>query len=424
MTVINGTHGLHETQPRSSRLALLEAPARSSSKMRCLRILILLPGNKLFGQERALINLGMTLRDLGAEVTFLLHESWGTQLIGKEVTSLGFNWTALPFGTIWSPGLFLRSPLKLLDNLLSLLRVRKRFRLLNAQGNYSVVIMGNIAFAFYLVNAMRETSVVRIFRHGDAPMATNFMARWITRQVFKSSSHHVVNCKFLERKVREFEPKIVPELIYNCPVHFFKSQQELLDPEENRFSDGRALLFVGQLAKHKGADLALRAFDRLAAQYADLSLIVVGGAPGVGQHCSELDLVARMREKWGQRVRFTPFLSDTSDVYRNAAIHLCPSIWDDPSPNVIFEAKFFGTPTVAFRKGGISELIEHERDGYLCAEPSEDALVEGIRHFLDRPEALRAASAAARESIEQRFSYAAYQEQWRLLIETALAKAA
>lgn len=394
----------------------------SNASIRGARILILLPGNKLFGQERALLNLGLTLRDLGAEVTYLLHEKWGAPIISGEVEALGFSWHTLPLGTIWSLKHLARYPFILADNIWCVWKTGRKLRDICLSGTYSVIIMGNLTFSFYLLPALRQLPLLRIFRHGDAPSTSNFLQRWISKKVLKSIDHHVANCKYIERELTRFDPKALPRVIYNCPVQFY------IDSDLNNISTPKLaqkrnlLLFVGQLTKHKGADLCLKAFNKLAEEYPFLELHMVGSAPGVGAHGSELNLTVQMQEKWGDRVQHTHFISDLTEAYMGSSLHLCPSTWDDPSPNVILEAKFYGVPSVVFNRGGISELVDHRIDGYVCSTSTVEGLMDGIRYFLDSPEALLLASSAARANMETRFSYTKYKQSWVSALGTWLAR--
>jgi hypothetical protein len=61
-------------------------------------------------------------------------------------------------------------------------------------------------------------------------------------------------------------------------------------------------------------------------------------------------------------------------------------------------------PTVAAAVGGVPEVVEHGRTGFLFAPGDEAALAAGLDRLLaDRPEALRL-STAAREKVEARYS--------------------
>jgi glycosyltransferase involved in cell wall biosynthesis len=86
-------------------------------------------------------------------------------------------------------------------------------------------------------------------------------------------------------------------------------------------------------------------------------------------------------------------------VYAAADVFVAPSIQDN-LPNTVMEALACGTPCVAFNIGGMSDLIEHERTGYLARPLDIDELACGIAWVLDdigRRQMLRCKSRAKAE---------------------------
>lgn len=72
-------------------------------------------------------------------------------------------------------------------------------------------------------------------------------------------------------------------------------------------------------------------------------------------------------------------------AYAAADVFVTPSL-EDNLPNTIAESLSCGTPCVAFRVGGIPEMIAHLETGYL-AQPRDAAdLVRGIEQVLSHPE--------------------------------------
>jgi len=75
-----------------------------------------------------------------------------------------------------------------------------------------------------------------------------------------------------------------------------------------------------------------------------------------------------------------PFLSQQEDIakpYQAADLFVIPSL-EDNLPNTIMEALACGTPCVGFHTGGIPEMIDHEKNGYISTYKSEKSLAEGI----------------------------------------------
>lgn len=90
-------------------------------------------------------------------------------------------------------------------------------------------------------------------------------------------------------------------------------------------------------------------------------------------------------------------------LYAAADLFVCPSIQESLGYTVM-EAMACGTPCVAFRQGGVPDLIDHRENGYL-ARPYETAdLAAGIVSLLSDDGLHQKLSSQARCKIEQKFS--------------------
>lgn len=90
-------------------------------------------------------------------------------------------------------------------------------------------------------------------------------------------------------------------------------------------------------------------------------------------------------------------------IYAAADVFVAPSIQDN-LPNTIMEAIACGTPCVAFNIGGMSDLIEHKKNGYLAQSLEIESLSQGISWIIgdsDRHQSLRN---YARKKAEREFS--------------------
>jgi glycosyltransferase involved in cell wall biosynthesis len=67
--------------------------------------------------------------------------------------------------------------------------------------------------------------------------------------------------------------------------------------------------------------------------------------------------------------------------YCSADIFLFPSTVDN-FPLVILEALACGLPVLSFDVGGVKEIVEHERNGYIAKYKSKDDLEKGFTRLL------------------------------------------
>ncbi len=80
-------------------------------------------------------------------------------------------------------------------------------------------------------------------------------------------------------------------------------------------------------------------------------------------------------------IPFTGSLKRIVDIYSAAHLFSIPSLQDN-LPNTIVESMLCGTPVVGFNTGGITEMIDHMKNGYLAQYLSGKDLAEGMKWVL------------------------------------------
>lgn len=91
-------------------------------------------------------------------------------------------------------------------------------------------------------------------------------------------------------------------------------------------------------------------------------------------------------------------------AYAAADVFLAPSM-EDNLPNTVMEALSCGTPCVAFNIGGMSDMIDHQKNGYLAEAFDEDDLAMGIRWVLADEHRRRSLSGAARKKVVEEYGF-------------------
>ena len=147
----------------------------------------------------------------------------------------------------------------------------------------------------------------------------------------------------------------------------------------------------------KGSSYVRRAMEQLVTQHADLR----GGSAPLG-----IALVGHGAETMAQSIPAPTYpyeyVSNEAlmrDLYQAADLLVMPTLMDN-LPNTVAEAMACGTPVVAFRIGGLPQMIRHDEDGYLADYKSLPDFVEGIRHILLAPHYDAYSQAARRHAVE------------------------
>ncbi|MDD4350420.1 MAG: glycosyltransferase, partial [Opitutales bacterium] len=93
-----------------------------------------------------------------------------------------------------------------------------------------------------------------------------------------------------------------------------------------------------------------------------------------------------------------------ASVYSAADVFVLPSHQDN-LPNTVMESLSCGTPCVAYDVGGVSDMVEHQTNGWLVPALDAAALADGIEAFFLKETAIRRSwQLAARQTILDNFT--------------------
>jgi len=131
------------------------------------------------------------------------------------------------------------------------------------------------------------------------------------------------------------------------------------------------LLYFGRISKEKGISYLIKAVESLP----NVNLKIAGQGPL---------LEALSKRHLHPNIEFVGHKSgkELRDYIRKAMFVIVPSIWYENNPMAILEACTLGTPVIAGRIGGIPELIEDNRTGFLVEPRRSEELKEKIRQAL------------------------------------------
>lgn len=138
--------------------------------------------------------------------------------------------------------------------------------------------------------------------------------------------------------------------------------------------DKHIILFVSQRVndRRKGMDFMIEAIDKLTAEHPemkeDTAVAILGGH-------SE-DFTGHLRLP-AYPLGYVSDEKKIVDVYNSADVFVLPSL-EDNLPNTVMEAMACGVPCVGFKVGGITEEIDHEKNGYVADYRDSSDLAKGI----------------------------------------------
>jgi glycosyltransferase involved in cell wall biosynthesis len=167
---------------------------------------------------------------------------------------------------------------------------------------------------------------------------------------------------------------------------------------------------IGRVAPQKGQAEFLRAMPLL-----EGCRLIIGGAPLFGDS-TYLDEIRKLAANLP--VEFVAWQQDVGSLLSSLDLLVVPSTVPEAAPRIIPEAFAAGVPVLAADCGGIPELIEHNRSGFLIESLAPERLAAQIRRLMERPALLAAVAKHARSEWNARFTRAEYQRRILRIIET------
>ena len=172
---------------------------------------------------------------------------------------------------------------------------------------------------------------------------------------------------------------------------------------------GSYLAFLGRLSAEKGPEAAIRL-----ARAASMPLRIAAKVPRAerGYFKEQIEPLVD-----GKQIELVGEVNDRTkeSFLANAAALLFPIDWPEPFGLVMIEAMACGTPVIAFRRGSVPEVVEHEVTGFIVDD--EEQALQAIKQLpeLDRKR--------VRDGFERRFTARRmaedYVRHYQLLLENA-----
>jgi len=155
--------------------------------------------------------------------------------------------------------------------------------------------------------------------------------------------------------------------------------------------DRKHIVFIGRFDRHKGGDVAIRAFAKILEQRPDAALDFIGPDRGftddAGRNWSldqYLQAIIPVRQR--DRVRCHGFLPGpkAAQIRKKALVTIIPSRYETFGLTAA-EALLAGCPVVVGGAGALTELVEHGRNGLVARAGDADDLAEKVLSLLCDP---------------------------------------
>jgi glycosyltransferase involved in cell wall biosynthesis len=181
------------------------------------------------------------------------------------------------------------------------------------------------------------------------------------------------------------------------------------------------LVLAGNIQEWKGQHVLVEAMAEVVRTHPDVHCLIAGGTHRSGTAYAEALQRRTIDLGLSSRVHFLGFREDVVDIMNTADVVVHASVRPEPFGRVILEGMLLAKPVIATAAGGVPELIEHERTGYLVAPGDVTALARCLCHVLDAPPERARIGEAAQRWARSRFSLGRHVEEMADIYNAAVA---
>ncbi len=176
------------------------------------------------------------------------------------------------------------------------------------------------------------------------------------------------------------------------------------------------IVFTGRLIPEKGVHVLLEAMRILQGRGIVASCKVIGGAQFGGNKMTSY--VRSLHSTKAANTEMVGYLAGeaVADCLREADIHCCPSIWEEPFGMVIVEAMASGLPIVASHVGGIPEVLQYG-GGTLVPPNDPKSLASALEKLIVNRSARDRLAVGALRSFHGHFSWRVIRDRYSQILD-------
>lgn len=263
-----------------------------------------------------------------------------------------------------------------------------------------------------LVKLFGVKTVYHFHNKGVSTRQHKAIDNFLYRRVFKNA-HAILLSKYLYPDVEKY---FTPEQVHYCPngIPDINFRQKTLDKKQNKKTE---ILFLSNLIESKGVFVLLEACVILKQKGLAFHCTYVGGEGDVNakqfqEKVKELgltDQVVYVGKKYGE---------DKEEAFSKADIFAFPSHYHNETFGLVnLEAMQFSLPIVSTFEGGIPEVIEEGKTGYLVPQKDAKALAEKIEILIQNPALRQQMGKAGRKKYEQEFTLNKFEERLKGILK-------
>lgn len=161
----------------------------------------------------------------------------------------------------------------------------------------------------------------------------------------------------------------VPEEKFN--IKMSEKENEDFKKSLGLKKDDFVLIYIAELNKNKNQIFLVNAMKKIIEKYPNVHLLLAGKDSYNGYYQS-----ITLKENLGDNIHFLGFRSDIPQLLEISDISVSSSLREGLPVNIM-EAMCAGVPVIAVNARGVTDLIEHDKNGYVVKP-------DGIDDFVDK----------------------------------------
>lgn len=233
------------------------------------------------------------------------------------------------------------------------------------------------------------------------------------RLVFRSS-YAILLSRHLYPDVEKYFNK---NSTFFCPNGIpTNKKHELRSMEGKESNHPPTILFLSNLIESKGVFDLLRACQLLKSIGIDFRCLFIGGTADIDEYSfrakvNELGLQGQVTYA-GRKIG-----EEKDHSFMNADIFAFPTYYHNECfPLVLLEAMQYSLPVISTIEGGIRDIVESEKTGYLVQQRDTKGLVKHLEYLLQNPDLRKQMGQAGRKRYEEQFTLEKFEQNLKQIL--------
>ena len=252
--------------------------------------------------------------------------------------------------------------------------------------NIDILHVNTIAVleGIYIKNKAKVKLIWHIHEILEKP---KIIAKFLSKLVAKYADKVVVVSNAVKKHLEtmaNFKKEI--KVIYNgVDNEIFNSDNDVnyLKEEFKIPENSRIIGMIGRINSWKGQKDFIDATNKLLKKHTDLYAMLLGGVfEGQEWRKKELEEYISKQEN-SDRIILSDYRVDTKNIHNLFDIFVLPSTEPDPLPTVVLESMATGKPIVAYKHGGVCEMVKENFNGLFAIPRDVEDLSNKIEQMLE-----------------------------------------